>query len=101
MNRAWKIAAGLPAAQRIAGNICLPWANAAYDNRRISESTDDGELSGTIKASYRFNDSVMAYNTKRELFPTNLVAGIFQFGPAELFQVDNPSERQAPKVSFS
>lgn len=52
-------------------------------------------------ARQAFNDSVMAYNTKRELFPTNLVAGIFQFGPAELFQVDNPSERQAPKVSFS
>lgn len=52
-------------------------------------------------ARQAYNDSVMAYNTKRELFPTNLVAGIFQFGPAELFQVDNPSERQAPKVSFS
>lgn len=52
-------------------------------------------------ARQAFNDSVMAYNTKRELFPTNIVAGIFQFGPAELFQVDNPSERQAPKVSFS
>ena len=56
-------AAGLPTAQRIAGNICLPWANALYDNRRISEETDDGELSGTIKASYRVNDSVMAYGS--------------------------------------
>lgn len=52
-------------------------------------------------ARQAFNDSVMAYNTKRELFPTNLIAGIFQFGSAELFQVDDPTERQAPKVSFS
>ncbi|MET4685365.1 TonB-dependent receptor [Brevundimonas faecalis] len=54
-------AAAAATAQRLAGNICLPWANPLFDNRRISESHDDGELSGTIKASYRFNDSVMAY----------------------------------------
>jgi len=63
------IGAGLPSgaaaasAQRVAGNICLPWANPFFDNRRISEETDDGELSGTIKAAYRFNDSVMAYGS--------------------------------------
>lgn len=42
-------------------NICLPWANSAFNNRRINESHDDGELSGTIKASYRLNDEVMFY----------------------------------------
>ncbi|MBD3832722.1 MAG: TonB-dependent receptor [Brevundimonas sp.] len=47
----------------VAGNICLPWANPLFDNRRISEETDDGELSGTIKAAYRLNDSVMAYGS--------------------------------------
>ncbi|MBK1969781.1 MULTISPECIES: TonB-dependent receptor [Brevundimonas] len=48
-------------AGRLAANLCLPWANPLFDNRRISESHDNGELSGTIKGSYRFNDSVMAY----------------------------------------
>ena len=52
-------------------------------------------------ARQAYNDSVMAYNTKREVFPTNLIAGIFNFAAAELFQVDNAAERQAPKVSFS
>ena len=52
-------------------------------------------------ARQSYNDSVMAYNTKREVFPTNIVAGIFNFAAAELFQVDNAAERQAPKVSFS
>lgn len=52
-------------------------------------------------ARQAYNDSVMAYNTKREVFPSNIVAGIFQFTPAELFQIDNPEEKQAPKVSFS
>ncbi|WP_420479595.1 TonB-dependent receptor [Brevundimonas sp. FT23028] len=54
-------ALGPSAASTIVGNACLPWANAAYNNRNISESFDDGELSGTIKASYRLNDSVMTY----------------------------------------
>ena len=52
-------------------------------------------------ARQAYNDAVMAYNTKREVFPTNIVAGIFNFAAAELFQVDNAAERQAPKVSFS
>lgn len=52
-------------------------------------------------ARQAYNDSVMAYNTKREIFPTNIIAGIFNFGAAELFQVENPAEREAPKVSFT
>jgi LemA protein len=52
-------------------------------------------------ARQAYNDSVMAYNTQREVFPTNLVAGIFNFAASELFQVDDAAERQAPKVSFS
>ena len=52
-------------------------------------------------ARQAYNDSVMTYNTKREVFPTNLIAGLFNFAAAELFQVDNAAERQAPKVSFS
>jgi LemA protein len=52
-------------------------------------------------ARQAYNDSVMAYNTKREVFPSNIIAGIFNFSAAELFQVDAAAERQAPKVSFS
>ncbi|MBO9501956.1 TonB-dependent receptor [Brevundimonas sp. A19_0] len=48
-------------ASTILGNFCLPWSNAAFNNRTVSESFDDSELSGTIKASYRLNESVMAY----------------------------------------
>jgi len=59
--------AGLPpavaqaTAGRLASNLCLPWANPLFDNRRISENHDNGEFSGTVKGSYRFNDSVMGY----------------------------------------
>jgi LemA protein len=42
----------------------------------------------------------MTYNTKREVFPTSIVAGMFNFAPAELFQIENTAEREAPKVQF-
>jgi LemA protein len=52
-------------------------------------------------ARQAYNDSVMTYNTDREVFPSNLIAGMFNFAPAELFVVDKPEQKDAPKVSFS
>ncbi len=51
-------------------------------------------------ARQAYNDAVMAYNTQREVFPNVLFAGAFGFQPAELFQIEDPTERNAPKVSF-
>jgi len=51
-------------------------------------------------ARQAYNDAVMTYNTRREVFPTNLIAGPFNFGPAELFVIDKPEQKDAPKVSF-
>jgi len=47
-----------------------------------------------------YNDSVMVYNTARESFPAVLVAGMFGFVQAQLFEIEEPTEREAPKVSF-
>jgi len=52
-------------------------------------------------ARQAYNDSVMEYNTSRETFPNTVLAGMFGFLPAELFHVEDPTERNAPKVSFS
>jgi LemA protein len=52
-------------------------------------------------ARQAYNDSVMAYNTDREVFPSNLIAGTFNFSAAELFVIDKPEQKDAPKVSFS
>jgi LemA protein len=52
-------------------------------------------------ARQAYNDSVMAYNTKRETFPTNVFAGLFNFAEAQLFQIENAAERAAPAVKFS
>ncbi len=52
-------------------------------------------------ARQAYNDSVMGYNTAREVFPAVIFAGMFGFLPAELFKIEDPTERQAPKVSFT
>ena len=51
-------------------------------------------------ARQAYNDAVMGYNTQRETFPTNMIAGPFNFGPAELFVIEKAEEKEAVKVSF-
>jgi LemA protein len=51
-------------------------------------------------ARQAFNDAVMAYNTAREVFPNNIVASMFAFKEAQLFEIKAEAEREAPKVSF-
>lgn len=52
-------------------------------------------------ARQAYNDSVMTYNTSRESFPTNILAGMFNFTEAQLFQIENAAERAAPQVKFT
>ena len=51
-------------------------------------------------ARQSYNDAVTAYNTQREVFPSNIIAGMFNFTPASLFEVKNEQEREAVKVEF-
>ena len=51
-------------------------------------------------ARQAFNDAVMAYNTAREVFPNNIVANMFAFKEAQLFEIKVEAEKEAPKVSF-
>ncbi len=52
-------------------------------------------------ARQAYNDSVMTYNTSREVFPNVLFAGFFHFDAAPLFELENAAEREAPKVKLS
>lgn len=53
-------------------------------------------------ARQAFNDSVMFYNTQREVFPSVIIASAFNFQPAKLLELEAPEEeRKAPKVSFA
>ena len=47
-----------------------------------------------------YNDEVLRLNNKIEMFPSNMVAGMFNFKRSEFFEVEEAAERQAPKVEF-
>ena len=47
-----------------------------------------------------YNDAVGAYNTARQSFPGNLIAGALGFGAREFFELESPAERQAPTVKL-
>ena len=47
-----------------------------------------------------YNDSSAVYNTARQKFPGNIVAGMFNFKEQDFFELDEPAAREAPKVSF-
>ena len=47
-----------------------------------------------------YNDSVLNYNNKIQMFPSNLVAGMTGFKQGEFFKVEEAEEREVPKVSF-
>ncbi len=47
-----------------------------------------------------YNDTVTMYNTKLEVFPSNIIAGMFNFKSRELFTADNDEARKNVKVDF-
>ena len=63
------------------------------------------ELSSTENrvafARQAYNDAVMGYNNKREMFPGSVVANMFQFQPAELLKIESETKREVPKVAFT
>jgi LemA protein len=52
-------------------------------------------------ARQAYNDSVMSYNNRREMFPGSVVANIFSFEAAQLLEIERIEMRQAPQVSFT
>ena len=73
-------------------------------NQNMMQLTE--ELSSTENrvafARQAYNDAVMAYNNQREVFPSSVVAGAFNFAPAALLDIpaDKAQVREAPKVQF-
>lgn len=52
-------------------------------------------------ARQAYNDAVMVFNNKIEMFPSNIIAGMFNFAKSDFFEIENAAEREVPKVSFS
>ena len=48
-----------------------------------------------------YNDRVLAYNNRRQIFPSSLIAGMGGFQPAEFFQVENSAVTEVPQVKFT
>lgn len=51
-------------------------------------------------ARQHYNDQVMRLNTKTEIFPTRIIAGMFNFKKEEFFEAETEGEREPVKVDF-
>lgn len=72
-------------------------ANESFNNLQMELS----DIENKIAASRRFfNSTTNEYNTYIEMFPTNIIAGIFNFKEWELFKVESEAEKQAVSVNF-
>ena len=71
-------------------------------NQNFSElQTELTNTENKISYSRQFyNDTVTRYNTKLEVFPSNIIASMFHFTPEALFEVDNAEARKNVKVDF-
>ena len=75
----------------------------------LKANTNFMDLQGQLKAVEEdiansrkyYNAVIKQFNTKCEMFPSNIIASIFKFEKKPMFEVDAPEERQNVKVSFS
>ena len=51
-------------------------------------------------ARQNYNDQVLRYNNKIEMFPSNIIAGMFNFTKEDFFEIETKEEREVPKVDF-
>jgi LemA protein len=76
-----------------------PQLKADTNMRQLSEELTSTENKVAF-ARQAYNDVVMGYNTARELFPAVVVANFCNFAAAQLYEMENAAERQAPQVKF-
>ncbi len=110
--RSSAMAAQGPAAKADAENILtgtlrqLFALSESYPQLRAVESFTQlqntlSQLEDSIQNARRYYNAVVRdLNTKIQVFPSNIIAGMFNFKPREFFEVSAPAERDAPKVSF-
>lgn len=76
-----------------------PDLKATGNVRQLQEELSSTENKVSF-ARQLYNDTATLYNTKQQQFPTNLVAGLATASPAELWEIEDNSERAVPKVEF-
>lgn len=76
-----------------------PTLKADQNFAKLQDELSDTE--NKIQASRRFyNGNVRDFNTKVQVFPTNMIANMLGFKSREFFEIDNEAERATPKVQF-
>ena len=79
----------------------------AYPQLRAVESFTQlqntlNQIEDSVQNARRYYNAVVRdFNTKIAVFPSNIIAGMFNFKPREFFEINTPAEREVPKVSFS
>lgn len=78
-----------------------PDLKASTNMQQLSEELTSTENKVAFSRQ-AFNDSVLTFNNRRETFPTSVLAGMFNFAAAALWEIapDHPETREAPKVQF-
>jgi LemA protein len=72
-------------------------ANSLMSNLMEELTSTENRVSFARQA---YNDSVMAYNTQCQVFPSNFIAGAFHFTSAEFFVIDKPEQKNPAQVNF-
>ena len=86
-------------AVRSAGSTRWPRLKANTTIADLLEELTGSENQLAFARQY-FNDAVTDYNNRREQFPTNVIAGMFNFLAGQLLVLDNPAARELPKALF-
>jgi len=92
----------LPGTQKtlFAVSESYPDLKANQNMMQVSEELTSTENKVAF-ARQAYNDGVMYYNNKREVFPNSFIANMYSFTPATPWEVEAPEARKAVKVSFS
>jgi LemA protein len=79
----------------------------AYPQLRAVESFNQlqqtlNQIEDSVQNARRYYNAVVRdFNTKIAVFPSNIIANVFNFKAREFFEISAPAEREVPKVSFS
>lgn len=77
-----------------------PDLKANQNFAKLQDELTDTE--NKVQASRRFyNGNVRDFNTKLQVFPTNLIGNMLGFKDYDFFEIENPAEREVPQVNFS
>lgn len=77
-----------------------PDLKASQNMMQLSEELTSTE-NRVAFARQAYNDAVLAYNNKREVFPNSFVADMFHFQAGQMLEIEDPAKREVPEVSFT